>query len=49
MRGPVMQVGVTPERSTLHQVNPPAGSEPLRFVPFYKVNEETYTKYFTQR
>ena len=48
MRGPVMQVGVG-DRLSLERIDPPTASYSLRFVPFYKINDEPYITYFTRK
>jgi DUF1680 family protein len=47
MRGPVMLVGVG-DKLTLDRVDPPAANYSVRFLPFYKINDEPYTTYFTR-
>jgi DUF1680 family protein len=46
MRGPLMLVGV-PRRPLLDTTSRPVRAD-FRFVPFYKINDEPYTTYFTQ-
>ena len=49
LRGPVMYVGVS-DRPALSTLTPqPSAAQQYRFVPFYKINDETYTTYFERQ
>jgi hypothetical protein len=43
----LLAVGVG-DRIALERLDPPTASYPLRFVPFYQVNDEPYVTYFTR-
>jgi hypothetical protein len=51
MRGPVMHVAVS-DRPKLPRLDGAGAARvptaDFRFMPFYKVNDEAYTAYFTQ-